>query len=137
MLCNRRQRIVIYGVASEWTPVTSGAPQGCVLAPVLFTICTNNIGVTLNSLISKIAEDTKIGNSVLTDENKLNLQKDLLTISAWSERQEMLFGTDKCQVLQFGTKNKKYDYEMFSIKLKTVQCAKDLGVQFPPNLIST
>ncbi len=41
---------------------------------------------------------------------------------------------DKCQVLQVGTRNKKFDYEMRGVKLKSVQCVKDLGVKIASNL---
>ncbi len=46
----------------------------------------------------------------------------------------MPFKVDKCQVLQFGTRNEKFDYEMRGVKLKSVQCAKDLGVKIASNL---
>ncbi len=46
----------------------------------------------------------------------------------------MPFNVDKCQVLQVGTRNKKFDYEMCGIKLKSVQCTKDLGVKIASNL---
>ncbi len=35
---------------------------------------------------------------------------------------------------QAGTRNNKFDYEMLSVKLKSVQSAKDLGVKFASNL---
>ncbi len=46
----------------------------------------------------------------------------------------MPFNVDKCQVLQVGTRNKKLDYEMRGVKLKSVQCVKDLGVKIASNL---
>ncbi len=46
----------------------------------------------------------------------------------------MPFNVDKCQVLQVGTRNKKFDYEMRGVKLKSVQCAKDLEVKIASNL---
>ncbi len=46
----------------------------------------------------------------------------------------MPFNVDKCQVLQVGTRNKKSDYEMRGVKIKSVQCAKDLGVKITSNL---
>ncbi len=46
----------------------------------------------------------------------------------------MPFNVHKCQVIQVGTRNKKFDYEMRGVKLKSVQCAKDLGVTIASNL---
>ncbi len=46
----------------------------------------------------------------------------------------MPFNVDKCQVLQVGTRNKKIDNEMRGLKLKSVQCAKNLGVKIASNL---
>ncbi len=38
------------------------------------------------------------------------------------------------QVLQVGTSNKRFDYEMRGVKLISVQCPKDLGVKIASNL---
>ncbi len=45
----------------------------------------------------------------------------------------MQFNIEKCQAPQIRTKNTKYDYEMSGVKLKSVQCAKDLGVEISPD----
>ncbi len=72
-LSNRKQRVVINSAASDWAPVTSGVPQGSVLRPVLFIIYINDIGVGLNNFISKFADNTKIGKSIITDHDRVNL----------------------------------------------------------------
>ena len=133
-LSNRKQRVVINGTASDWAPVTSGVPQGSVLGPVLFIIYINDIDVGLNNLISKFADDTKIGNSIITDHDRISLQEDLNKISEWSQRWEMPFNVNKCHILQIGTRNHKFNYEMNGVKLESVQCIKDLGVSIASSL---
>ncbi len=46
----------------------------------------------------------------------------------------MPFNVDKCQVLQVGKINEKFDHDMSGVKLKSVQCVKDLGVKIASNL---
>ncbi len=55
-------------------------------------------------------------------------------ISAWSARWEMLFNVKKCHILQVGTRNLKYDYEMSNEKVESVHCVKDLVVTITSNL---
>ncbi len=133
-LSNRKQRVVINGTASDWASVTSEVLQGSVLGPVLFTIYKNDIDVGLNNFISKFADDTKIGNSIITDHDTMSLQEDLIKISDWSQRWEMPFNVNQCHILQVGTRNKKSEYEMNGTKLESVQCLKDLGVSVGSSL---
>ncbi len=125
---------VINGTASGWALVTGGDPQGSVLGPVLLIIQMNDINFGLNNFIAKFADDTKIGNSAISDRNIQSLQDHLHKISASSDRWEMPFNVKKCHILQMGTRNQKYDYEMSGVKLESVQYIKDLGVTIASNL---
>ena len=59
-LNNRRQRVLINGICSEWKKVLSGVPQGSVLGPILFIIYINDIIDNLNSHAYLFADDMKL-----------------------------------------------------------------------------
>ncbi len=100
----------------------------------MFIIYINDIDVRLNNYISKFANDTKIGNSIVDELDRLNLQEDLRKVSHLPERWKMLFNVNKCHILHVGTRNQKYDYEMKEVKLHSLQYVKDLGVSIASNL---
>ena len=70
-LTGRTQRVVLNGEFYEWLQVLSGVPQGSVLGPLLFLIFINDIdeAVSTIEIIRKFADDTKIGNSMVTMED--------------------------------------------------------------------
>ncbi len=127
-LSKRTQRRVINETASDRPPLTSDAPQGSVLGPILFIIYVNDMDVRLSNFISNFADDAKMVSSIITDRTRMSLQEDLRKISEWSERWEMPFNINKCSILQIDTRNQKFEYDMNGIKLKSVQCVKDFGV---------
>ena len=56
-LCFRQQRVVVNGIKSDWAPVLSGAPQGTVFGPVLFSLYINDITTDIDSEIKLFADD--------------------------------------------------------------------------------
>ncbi len=115
---NGKLKVVIYGTASDWAPVTSGVPQSSVLGPVLFIIYINDIDIGHNNSIVNFAGDTKIGNSVISNLNRQNLQEDWCKISSRSSRWEILINVDKCHILQVGTGNQKYGDKISGVKIR-------------------
>ena len=133
-LNNRKQRVVINGKASEWTSVTSGVPQGSVLGPVLFLIYINDIDEGITSIISKFADDTKIANSVVSNEQVIEMQNNLNKLSEWGQMWQMNYNADKCKVLHIGYRNAKANYTLNGTQLKSVDSEVDLGVTMSCNL---
>ena len=59
-LYNRKQRVVIPGVSSNWSSVEAGVPQGSILGPLLFLLYINDIVENINSSIRLFADDTTL-----------------------------------------------------------------------------
>ena len=133
-LNNRKQRVVINGKASEWTNVTSGVPQGSVLGPVLFLVYINDIDEGVTGIISKFADDTKIANTVASNNQVKEMQNNLDKLSEWGQTWQMSFNADKCKVMHIGYRNEKANYVLNGTQLKTVDREVDLGVTISNNL---
>ena len=69
-LNNRRKRVHVDGVYSEWAHVKSGVPQGSVLGPILFVLYINDMPKVVENTCKLFADDAKLSgkatNSVIT-----------------------------------------------------------------------
>ena len=63
-MSNRRQRVAINGVFSEWKNVTSGIPHGSVLGPIIFIIFINDMPEVLNFCAKFFADDAKVYSTI-------------------------------------------------------------------------
>ena len=83
-LTNRSQRVCLKGNVSEWVEVIGGVPQGSVLSPLLFLIYINDLDEDIKSLILKFADDTKIFQKIVREEDSRQLQNDLDVLLQWA-----------------------------------------------------
>ena len=128
---DRKQRVVLNGVASEWAGVLSGVPQGSVLGPTLFLIFINDIDRAVdvtNSILLKFADDTKVARVVENQEDQAELQNTINRLEEWSREWQMLFNSSKCHILHLGANNHNYEYSMGGRGLEAVEYEKDVGV---------
>ena len=129
-LTGRLQRVILNGEFSDWMEVLSGVPQGSVLGPLLFIIFINDLDLEAATadLISKFADDTKVGVYIRGDGDRDRLQLVLNNLVAWADLWGMKFNVAKCKVVHFGPRNPKYSYEMNGVNLEESREEKDLGV---------
>ena len=77
-LSNRTQEVVVDGISSQKSNVTSGVPQGSVLGPLLFLLYINDLpAYTKHSTIRLFADDCMLYRNIDSDEDRLKLQEHL------------------------------------------------------------
>ena len=74
-LCFRRQRVVVYGVKSDWASVLSGVLQGTVLGPLLFSLYINDISSDIESEIRLFADDCVCYREIKDEVDTMKLQR--------------------------------------------------------------
>jgi hypothetical protein len=79
-------------------------------------------------IIKKFADDTKLGQSVVTDRDRQNMQEALEALGEWSQKWGMEFNVPKCKVMHLGHNNPKHQYEMAGQTLSVTREEKDIGV---------
>ena len=84
-LIGRSQRVVLNGIASHWSDVTSRVPQGSVLRSLLFVLYINDITDVNQSDLGIFTDDTKIFSIIRDICNMTKLQRDLNNMQEWSK----------------------------------------------------
>ena len=127
-LTDRRQRVVVNDSRSSWAYVTSGIPQGNVIGPMLFIIYINDMPSSVLSSIYLFADDAKLYGNMSSNYNPPTLQHDLQQLEKWSEKWQLRFNLNKCNVMHLGRQTPLPNYTMVRTTLTTTTSEKDLGV---------
>ena len=132
-LSQRKQQVVINGVASNVTNVTSGVPQGTVLGPILFLIYISDIGDNITSSKKIYVDDTKIKKGIRNESDVEELQEDLDKLYSWAKENNMVFNGTKFQLMRYGSDEEiKNDTNYFTGEttdiIERFENLRDLGV---------
>ena len=117
-----------------WTEALSGIPQGSFFGPTLSVCFINDLPQTISLAVQIFADDTKIYRAISTPEDNSLLQKDLDSVTKWSQEWQLHFNEDKCKVLHLGRNNEGHSYHMGHTELEATLVEKDLGVHMDHEL---
>ena len=115
-LQGRTQRVRIISTLSSSATTNVGAPQGCVLSPVLFTLYTNDHrGQEPHSLVVKYADDTAVAGFISgkNEEPHRNTIEKLVTLCE-NDNLELNMSKTKELIVDF----RKGDHEYDPVNLK-------------------
>ena len=129
---NRRQRVVISGIQSEWNFISAGVPQGSILGPLLFLLYINDIVNEIGSYIRLFADDTSLFVIVENPDTAARLiNDDMNKIIVWAGKWLVKFNPVKNESFIVTRKiNKPVHPPIFMLnqQIKDVQFHKHLGV---------
>ena len=137
-LCFRQQRVVVYGIKSDWALVLSGVPQGTVLGPLLFSLYINYIITDIDSEIRLFADDCVCYREIKDTEDTVKFQADIDRLGSWARKWDMRFRPVKCNIMQI-TKTKRIKKTNASYNLEgtvhdNVENIKYLGITITNDL---
>ena len=106
-LKDRKQRVLINGICSEFKKILAGVPQGSVLGPLLFLIFINDITENINAGIKLFADDTCL--YVIFETKNVNeatetLNSDLDTVNKWAKKWLVTFNPQKTKSIYMSLK---------------------------------
>ena len=132
-LSNRRRRVVLNGLASEWTFITAGVPQGSILGPLLFLVYINDIVSELQAHVRLFADDTSLYIVVENPNNAaITLNNDLSFISTWGDDWLVNFNATKNLSMILSLKRDQPLY-MNGVLVRNTSLHKHLGLTLANN----
>ena len=109
-LVNRPQCVRVNSTLSDINLLSTGAPQGCVLSPVLFTLYTNDCVSQLSTCLNfKFADDAALAGFILHSE--LEYRENIKQFTLWCKDNFLSLNVKKTKemIIDFRSKKNKLD----------------------------
>ena len=124
------QRTQVFIVNSSGSRLPEVKSQGSVLGPLLFLILLGDIDQgTVKAFLSIFADDTRIGNQIMSVEDGENLQTDLDTLYSWTTQNNMKLNEERFECLCCGPKHTLQDTIQYRANTGSIVQAKCSGVR--------
>ena len=135
-LTHRRQYVKLNDSLSEMVQINTGAPQGCVLSPTLYTIYTNDYrSHKNNTILIKFVDDSTI-QGLLCDSEDFYFEEVKFFVG-WCEKNFLMLNVKKTKemIIDFRiTKNLRRQLEINDESVETVGSYKYLGFKIDNKL---
>ena len=95
-LSQRKQRVVVDGITTEFIDINRGVPQGTVLGPILFSLMVNDLQLAdpKRNLMVKFAEDITISIPVSKDSTDVTINE-VNSMKHWAASNRMTLNLSK------------------------------------------
>ncbi|KAJ7420928.1 hypothetical protein WISP_45798 [Willisornis vidua] len=102
--------------------------RGSISGPLLFNIFINDLDSGLEGILSKFADDRKLGGAVDSPKDREILQRDHNKLERWAIINRLKFNKGKGQILHLGWGNCGCSYRLGNEMLEGSDTERDLGV---------
>ncbi|KAI5618092.1 gastrula zinc finger protein XlCGF28.1-like [Silurus asotus] len=137
-LTDRPQAVRVGKHTSSTLTLSTGAPQGCVLSPLLYSLYTHDCVATSNSTtIIKFADDTVVVGLISNNDETAYLQE-VKNLERWCQENNLLLNVSKTKelIVDFSTKQER-SYQPLNIcgtPVERVDSFRYLGVHITQDL---
>ncbi len=119
-MVHRNQFVSVNGSVSSTICVSTGAPQGCVLSPILFTLYTNDCFSTSNDVFTiKFADDAVL--SALLSTSELSYRQEIANFTEWCQNNYLVLNTKKTKEMIIDFRKKKTTFSPIVINGEEIE----------------
>ncbi len=139
-LTGRPQSVRVGHNTSSTTTLSTGAPQGCVLSPLLFTLLTHDCTAKFSSNhIIKFADDTSVV-GLISNNDETHYREEVAQLAEWCGANNLSLNVEKTKEVVMDFRRNPVDHPPLTIDTSTVErvsSTKFLGVHITEDLTWT